>query len=258
MTGASRSDREGPRSRPELVLRPAQRLRITLRHGRTDRMDGDTVRLWDLIGGAAGWSSSSCSCWPSHAADAVRGHVAEVLGRIATDPVDRLRPLAGVGLGRWQVEPTAGSGGMFAGLFVVGGAIFAAIILVSEGFAPGPLEGSDRGRRRALPALVRLDDWAGLSGLPAAVAMFLGALPRSGRAGVPHVARSASGAVAVVLLQRRPHLRRRGCGSPRLRRHRGLSDDQRTGCSRPAFLLLLRPATARTIPPERAQRRLWA
>ena len=151
-------------------------------------LDGDTVRLWDLIGGAAGvvfvvLLLLGLLTPQTPAADTVAGVIG---GRIEDDhlghEVSAFFILAGVGFfliflaGVWsRLRRSEGGGGMFAGLFVVGGAIFAAILLVSEAFHLALLKAATADDDGALPALVWLADWAGLSALPAAVAMFLGA-----------------------------------------------------------------------------------
>ncbi len=87
--------------------------------------------------------------------------------------------LAGV----WsRLRREEGSGGMFAGLFAIAGAAFAALIMVSEGFYVALVQAAatDGVSGEALdpstfPALAVLNDWSGSAVLPAGVAMFLGA-----------------------------------------------------------------------------------
>jgi hypothetical protein len=71
-----------------------------------------------------------------------------------------------------------GVGGMFAGLFVVAGAVFAATIAVSEGLYLALVQGADSPAAddpAVLRTLVILDNWVGAATIPSAVAMFLGA-----------------------------------------------------------------------------------
>jgi hypothetical protein len=64
---------------------------------------------------------------------------------------------------------------MYTGLFVVAGAVFTAMVLISESIHLALSKAAEAGDQEALPALVRLDEWAGASSVPAAVAMLIGA-----------------------------------------------------------------------------------
>jgi hypothetical protein len=79
--------------------------------------------------------------------------------------------------GLWsRLRRAEGDGGLFAGLFAIAGAAFAALIMVSEGFYVTLVTAGALGVDPAtLPALAVLNDWAGTSVLPAGVAMFAGA-----------------------------------------------------------------------------------
>lgn len=68
-----------------------------------------------------------------------------------------------------------GVGGMFAGLFVVAGAVFYATILISEGLYLALVKAASSADPAVLPALAQLDNWVGSSTLPAGVALFIGA-----------------------------------------------------------------------------------
>jgi hypothetical protein len=73
-------------------------------------------------------------------------------------------------LRRWE-----GGGGMFAGLFVIGGAVFYATILVSEGLYLALVKAATSADPSVLPPLAQLDDWVGAATLPPGVAMLVGA-----------------------------------------------------------------------------------
>ena len=78
--------------------------------------------------------------------------------------------------GLWsRLRRYEGVGGMFAGLFVVAGAVFAATIAVSEGLYLALVQGAGTDEPAALRTLVVLDNWVGAATVPAGVAMFLGA-----------------------------------------------------------------------------------
>lgn len=68
-----------------------------------------------------------------------------------------------------------GTGGMMAGLFGLAGAAFAATILVSEGLYLALVQAAESADPSTLPTLATLDYWVGLCGIPAAVAMLIGA-----------------------------------------------------------------------------------
>jgi hypothetical protein len=69
-----------------------------------------------------------------------------------------------------------GTGGMFSGLFAIAGAAFAATILVSEGLYLAMVQAASTADVEAtLPTLAVLDYWVGIVGIPAAVAMMIGA-----------------------------------------------------------------------------------
>jgi hypothetical protein len=139
-------------------------------------LDADTVRGWDRIAGTAGAFVVALFLirllTPQDLADITgdnrRGH--EVAVFLA---------YAGVGFfliflaGAWsRMRRSEGAGGMYSGLFVVGGAIFAVIVLLSATFDLAVLKADDAD---AEAALLPLAQWAGLSAGPAAVAMCLGA-----------------------------------------------------------------------------------
>jgi hypothetical protein len=73
-------------------------------------------------------------------------------------------------LRRWE-----GVGGMFAGLFVIGGAVFYSTILVSEGLYLALVKAATSADPSVLLPLAQLDNWVGAGTLPAAVAMLVGA-----------------------------------------------------------------------------------
>ncbi|TFV72994.1 hypothetical protein E4P39_16075 [Blastococcus sp. CT_GayMR19] len=80
--------------------------------------------------------------------------------------------------GLWsRLRRHGGAGGMFAGLFVVAGAVFAATIAVSERLHLALVQGADTAGDdpAVLRTLVVLDNWVGAATVPAGVAMFLGA-----------------------------------------------------------------------------------
>jgi hypothetical protein len=80
--------------------------------------------------------------------------------------------------GLWsRLRRYEGVGGMFAGLFVIAGAVFAATIAVSEGLYLALVQGADTAGDdpAVLRTLVVLDNWVGAGTLPAGVAMLLGA-----------------------------------------------------------------------------------
>jgi hypothetical protein len=68
-----------------------------------------------------------------------------------------------------------GTGGMTAGLFVVAGAVFAAMILVSEGLYLAYVQAAESADPSVLPTIAALDDWVGIGTVPAGVAMMIGA-----------------------------------------------------------------------------------
>jgi hypothetical protein len=80
--------------------------------------------------------------------------------------------------GTWsRLRRYEGVGGMFAGLFVIAGAVFAATIAVSSGLYLALVQGADdaEGDPAVLRTLVILDNWVGAGTVPSAVAMFIGA-----------------------------------------------------------------------------------
>ncbi len=78
--------------------------------------------------------------------------------------------------GLWsRLRRHEGVGGMFAGLFVVAGAAFAATILVSEGLYLTLVQAGATADATTLPTLAALDYWLGICVVPAGVAMMIGA-----------------------------------------------------------------------------------
>lgn len=71
---------------------------------------------------------------------------------------------------RWE-----GSGGLFSGLFALAAAVFYSTILVSEGLYLALVKAAQTAEPSALLPLALLDDWVGTAGIPALVAMFVGA-----------------------------------------------------------------------------------
>jgi hypothetical protein len=68
-----------------------------------------------------------------------------------------------------------GSGGMMSGLFAIGSAAFAATILVSEGIYLALVQAAESADPATLPTIQVLDYWVGICGVPAGVAMLIGA-----------------------------------------------------------------------------------
>jgi hypothetical protein len=79
--------------------------------------------------------------------------------------------------GLWsRLRRYEGAGGMFAGLFAIAGAAFAATILVSEGIYLTLVQAASTTDVEAtLPTLAALDYWLGICTVPVAVAMLIGA-----------------------------------------------------------------------------------
>jgi hypothetical protein len=80
--------------------------------------------------------------------------------------------------GLWsRLRRAEGRGGMFAGLFAIGGAVFAAIIMTSEGLYLAMVTGTAQIAEdpAVFTTLAVLNDWVGFAGIPAGAALFLGA-----------------------------------------------------------------------------------
>ncbi|NEK60043.1 hypothetical protein GCU56_19490 [Geodermatophilus sabuli] len=158
--------------------------------------DGRRARTWDLVAAAAGLlliaffvASFFTPGTPSaeNAGDVIAseltadrsGHQFSLFLGFLAD-VAFLVFLAGV----WsRLRRGEGPGGMFAGLFAIAGAAFAALLMVSEGFyvalvqaaATDAVDSGEALDPSAFPPLAVLNDWAGSAVVPAGVAMFLGA-----------------------------------------------------------------------------------
>lgn len=79
-------------------------------------------------------------------------------------------------VGVWsRLRRREGEGGMLAGLFVISAAVFAAMILVSEGLYLAYVQAGATADPSVLPTLSVLDYWVGIAVVPPAVAMMLGA-----------------------------------------------------------------------------------
>ena len=209
--------------------------------GRT--LDGDTVRLWDRIAGAAGvvfvvLLLLGLLTPQTPTADTL----AQVIGdRLETDHLGHemsiFLALAGVGFfliflaGVWsRLRRSEGGGGMFAGLFVIGGAIFAAIVLVSEGFHLALLKAATGGRRRGAAGARAARRLGGFVRPPRRCGDVRRSCAEIGTSqAFPTWLGLASGAVAVVLVFSAVQVFDEGGGDPRFRRHRRIPDDQRIG-----------------------------
>ena len=80
--------------------------------------------------------------------------------------------------GLWsRLRRAEGRGGMFAGLLAIGGAVFAAVIMVSEGLYLAMVTGTAEIAEdpAVFTTLAVLNDWVGFAGIPAGAALFLGA-----------------------------------------------------------------------------------
>lgn len=80
--------------------------------------------------------------------------------------------------GLWsRLRRAEGRGGMFAGLLAIGGAVFAAIIMTSEGLYLAMVTGTAQIAEdpAVFTTLAVLNDWVGFAGIPAGAALFLGA-----------------------------------------------------------------------------------
>jgi hypothetical protein len=143
--------------------------------GSAPTLDGETVRGWDRIAGTAGMFMTVLLLirllTPQDIGDITRdnrsGHEFSIF-LVYAGTGFFLIFLAGV---TSRLRRSEGSAGMYSGLFVVGGAVFAAILLLSAGFDLAVLKADDS---EAEAALLPLATWAGLSAGPVAVAMCLG------------------------------------------------------------------------------------
>jgi hypothetical protein len=144
--------------------------------GSGSTLDGETVRGWDRIAGTVGvfvvLLFLARLLTPQDISDTTEDN------RLGHE-VSIFLADAGVGFfliflaGVWsRLRRSEGGGGMYAGLFVVGGAAFAAVFLLSAGFDLAVLTADEADVEAAL---LPLPNWAGLSAVPAAVAMCLGA-----------------------------------------------------------------------------------
>jgi hypothetical protein len=80
--------------------------------------------------------------------------------------------------GLWsRLRRAEGRGAMFAGLLAIGGAVFAATIMVSEGLYLAMVTGTAEIAEdpAVFTTLAVLNDWVGFAGIPAGAALFLGA-----------------------------------------------------------------------------------
>jgi hypothetical protein len=106
--------------------------------------------------------------------------------------------------GLWsRLRRAEGRGAMFAGLLAIGGAVFAAIIMVSEGLYLAMVTGT--GQIAEDPAvfttLAVLNDWVGFAGIPAGAALFLGAAAAIvGTHALPRWLGWSAGLIAVLLI----------------------------------------------------------
>jgi hypothetical protein len=154
-----------------------------------DGNGGEQARRWDQIAGIAGVvfialivasfftpdtpsaDSAAEAIAAELAADRSAHQVSLLLGFLADIAFLVFLP------GLWsRLRRYEGAGGLFSGIFVVAGAVFASTILVSEGLYLALVQGADTvgDDLAVLRTLVVLDNWVGASTVSAGAAMFLG------------------------------------------------------------------------------------
>jgi hypothetical protein len=170
-----------------METRPGSEAGGPLGAGRTGHDDLGRGARWDRITALAGLlfvvlivasfftpetpdSGSSAEELAAAITDDRAGHQMSLLLGFLAD-IAFLLFLAGV----WsRLRRYEGGGGMFAGLFGLAGAAFAATILVSEGLYLAYVQAAENADPSVLPTIARLDDWVGIGTVPAGVAMMIG------------------------------------------------------------------------------------
>ena len=154
-----------------------------------DENGGEQARRWDQIAGIAGVvfialivasfftpetpsADTAAEVIAAQLVEDQSGHRVSLLLGLLGD-IAFLVFLAGL----WsRLRRYEGTGGLFSGLFVVAGTVFAATIAVSEGLYLALVQGADTAGDdlAVLRTLVVLDNWVGAATVPAGAAMFLG------------------------------------------------------------------------------------